>query len=155
MLYYSKSFLPHALGFWQPGSTNKSIPPFKFKQNLGRSLLQSDCASGVKGRKNYYSGWCQFWRLARVSGGILTIFEKKDPTRPGLEVDLYAFTDSGARTQTQLLPNDTPLNTMDSTAIACLPKRADFFEDNVSINLNHWMTKASAIGAATRFDKQI
>lgn len=160
MAHYSRTPVSVAVGFWRPGP-DKSIQPFKFKQNLGRSVVQSDCASGVSGRRNYYSGWCQFVRSARASDGLVTLFPRRtdDPDCPqqhGLDVDLYVYRENPlpGTTQTQRVPEDGAFDTNGMTAVACLPRRADFFEDNVSVSLEFWMTTANATGVASRFDVQ-
>ena len=151
-LIYSKEPVPDALGFWQPGP-GKKIAGFKFKKNLGRSDLQANCASGVTGRKNYYSGICQFIRAAKVLDGCVFLYNRGD--KPGLDIDVYAYYDNPdlrGGIQTFKVEDNTPFYTGGINAVTCLPKHADFFEDNVSIDLNHWMTKANAVGAASRFE---
>ena len=151
ILHYSKTAVPDALGFWQPGA-GKKIQGFKFKQNSGRSDLQTNCASGVTGRKNYYSGLCQFIRAAKVLDGTVYFFQKGD--KPGLEVDIYVYYEKPKEgyPQTFKVEEDSRFYTGGINAVTCLPKHADFFEDNVHIDLNHWMTKASTVGAASRFE---
>ena len=65
MVHYSKKPVAKALGMWYPTGSSQ-IKGFKFLQNHGKSELIGNCAAGVTGRKNYYSGWCQFVRQARA-----------------------------------------------------------------------------------------
>jgi len=153
MVHYSKVPVPNALGFWQPSNKYK-IQGFKFKQNHGRNDLQTNCASGVTGRKNYYSGICQFIRMAKNLDGTVYLYNKND--KPGLDVDVYVYYDDLMKEelkkpQTFKVEHETAFYTGGIQAVTCLPKHAEFYEDNMTIDLNHWMTKASAVGAASRF----
>jgi len=150
LLHYSKTAVPSAAGFWRPGPTKK-IQGFKFKRNQGRSDLIGNCASGVAGRKNYYSGWCQFVRAARNMGGRVTAYGH--PGR-GLDVDVYLYCE-GTRDGVQTVRME-PMESADVNegvnAVACLPRHAPFVEGAERMDLSHWMTKASTVGAASRFE---
>lgn len=85
VLHYSKTRITRALGFYSPGPDH-SIAGFKFTRNHGRVELIGNCAAGLAGKKNYYSGWCQFIRAAKDVNGSLWVFAKKE-SQPGLDVD--------------------------------------------------------------------
>jgi len=73
MLNFSKTRVKNAIGFYCAGAGH-AIQGFKFKRNFGRAELIGNCASGVTGRKNFYSGWCQFIKAARSVNGHLWIY---------------------------------------------------------------------------------
>lgn len=53
----------------------KSVPAFKFK-NGGRSELMREMSGGTGERiKRYYSGFCQFVKLAKSFDGKLTLYD--------------------------------------------------------------------------------
>lgn len=147
--YYSRTKVEGAIAFWKPGP-GKTIQGFKFKKNCGRSDLIKNCAAGIAGRKNYYSGWCQYIRLAKALDGTMTIYER---TGKGLDVDIYVYYDPPVNgKQTFQIEEGVPFEVKGFDAVTCLPKHADFFEDNVVINLNHWLTIASTIGASSKIE---
>ena len=90
--HYSKTKVPGAIGFYAPGP-GQTIPGFKFKSKQGRNELIGNCSSGgVAGRKNYYSGWCQFIRAAKTMNGSLWIYPRAED-KAGLAFDgAYRFT---------------------------------------------------------------
>jgi len=157
MIQYSKVLVPNALGFY----ASNTIPEFKYKRNLGRAELIGNCASGVAGRKNYYSGWCQFIRAARSAfktennekseRGELWIYPLP-VGQQGLHVDIYLYQNDRS-CQTVVLSEGKNLRNeiCDIDGIACLPKHADFFADVKSVDFNRWLTEANSIGAVTRF----
>ena len=148
VLHYSKTPLEHAIGMWTPGA-GKQISGFKFKQNLGRSVLIGSCSSGVQGRKNYCSGWCQFVRAARLQAGQVTIW---DPTSKGLPVDIWLYNDTNKTNLDQshklVLGEATDVSTI--LAVACLPKNTDFYA-NLTVDLHKWMADGNSLGAVSKF----
>lgn len=56
-LKYSRVPVRNAIGFYCAGEGH-SIRGFKYSKIFGHADLIGNCASGVFGRKNYYSGWC-------------------------------------------------------------------------------------------------
>lgn len=157
-LQYASTPYPNALGFY----SSPSIPSFKFRKNFGRAELIGNCASGVQGRKNYYSGWCQFIRAARSDfkaeeqefgeiSGELWIFPRNEDLQ-GLDVDMYVY-DAMASYQTIPLSENVPLRKeiLDADAITCLPKHSDVFEEVKQMELNVWLVRANNVGATTRF----
>ena len=62
-VHWSETPIEGAIAFFAP---RKNVPGFKFKQNGGRSELIREMSGGTGGRiKRYYSGWCQFIKLAK------------------------------------------------------------------------------------------
>ena len=157
-LQYTSTPVPNAIGFY----SSPSIPEFKYKKNFGRSDLIGNCASGVAGRKQYYSGWCQFIRAARSAisseeesygqtTGEFWIFPR-DHDQQGLDVDIYAY-DALASYQTVLLPENKSLQEeiLNSDAVTCLPQHSDVFGEVKKMELNRWLVHANNVGATTRF----
>jgi hypothetical protein len=157
-LQYSTSPVSNAIGFY----SSRSISAFKYKKNFGRADLIGNCAAGVQGRKNYYSGWCQFIRAARSAlkaeeeatgeiQGELWIYPRNEEER-GLDVDIYVY-DAMAEYQTIILPTNKALQeqVINIDAVACFPKHSDVFEEVKQMELNRWLTKANSIGATSRF----
>jgi Immune Mapped Protein 2 (IMP2) N-terminal domain len=144
--HYSKKYVPGAIGFYSPGPGQK-IPGFKFTSNQGRAELIGNCSGGVVGRKNYYSGWCQFVRAAKAMQGNLRIYPRYDG-QPGLDVDLYTYAKNPqpGLYQTEKIQVNTmwPMENFD--AVACLPKHAEFFE-GLTMDLTRWVEEGSKIGA--------
>ena len=145
ILHYSTSPLDHAIGAWSPGA-GKSIPGFKVKQNSGRSDLIGNCAGGVTGRKNYFSGWCQFVRAAKGLNGCVTLLEP--PTFVGLPTDVYVFMNE-SHSQTVKLRPGVPIDVSNILAVAALPKHTSFYSDSITIDIMKWLSEASSIGASS------
>lgn len=139
MIYYSKSPIANAVGFWKPGSGNK-IQGFKFKKNLGRSVLIGNCAAGIAGRKNYYSGWCQYIRLAKAMSGTVRVIPLLGE-KEGLDVDIYVY--YKAAHKTIKVPEEVDFDVTHIDAVTCLPKHSTLFDEVANIDLNHWMTISS------------
>jgi len=88
MLYYSNRQIPkNAIGFWCAGP-GKSIQGFKFKQNGGRVELIKGIAGGDQNRRKYFSGWCQFIKLAKSFNGCVIKFPNSEQ---GVEVDVIGY----------------------------------------------------------------
>ena len=158
-LQYTATPVPNAIGFY----SSPTIPEFKYKKNFGRSDLIGNCASGVAGRKQYYSGWCQFIRAARSAiaseektfgetTGEFWIFPRDHDDQKGLDVDMYIY-DALATYQTVLLSENKPLREelLNADAVTCLPKHSDVFEEVKQMELNRWLVRANNIGATSRF----
>lgn len=157
-LLYTSTPVQNAIGFY----SSPTIPEFKYKKNFGRADLIGNCASGIAGRKQYYSGWCQFIRAARSAiaseekthgetVGEFWIFPKEDGQQ-GLDVDLYAY-DALASYQTVLLPENKSLQQeiVCADAVTCLPKHSCIFEEVKQMELNRWLVRANNVGATSRF----
>jgi Immune Mapped Protein 2 (IMP2) N-terminal domain len=87
VLQYSEGPVPdNAVGFFCPGAGHK-IQPFKFTVNGGKSELIKGIAGGDSNRRKYYSGWCQFLKLAAAKGGLVIQFTAQQ----GVAVDVYGY----------------------------------------------------------------
>ena len=157
-LQYSTTRVRDAIGFYCAG-TGHTIRGFKFTKNFGRSELIGNCASGVTGRKNYYSGWCQFLRAARALNGPVWIYPRTE-SQPGLDVDIYVYYKE-PNDQNELaldgqnsnkLEDGVLCNISNIDGVACLPKHADFFTEVKTMDMNRWMTEGNIIGATSRFE---
>lgn len=155
-LKYSKTPVRNAIGFYCAGEGHK-IRGFKYTKNFGRADLIGNCASGVSGRKNYYSGWCQFIRAARSLNGPVWIYPR-DENSKGLDVDIYVYykepeVQKGSRgEQSKKLESGIKLDISEIDAIAVLPKHADFFSEIRTMDLPWWLTEANAIGSTSKFE---
>jgi hypothetical protein len=155
-LQYSKTPVRRAIGFYCAGK-GKMIRGFKFTKNFGRADLIGNCAAGVTGRKNYYSGWCQFIRAARAVNGPLWIYPR-DENSTGLDVDMYVYykepeiQEGSEGEQSKKLELNKKLNISEIDAIACLPKHSDFFSEIKRMDLPWWLTEANNSGATSKFE---
>eukprot|EP00536_Pseudo-nitzschia_multiseries_P016716 jgi/Psemu1/222341/e_gw1.1208.21.1 len=88
MLFYSNGQIPkNAVGFWCAGP-GQSIQGFKFKQNGGIVELIKGIAGGDQNRRKYFSGWCQFIKLAKAFNGYVIKFPNSEQ---GVEVDVIGY----------------------------------------------------------------
>lgn len=88
MIFYSSGKIPkNAVGFWCPGP-GRSIQGFKFKRNEGRVELIKGIAGGDQNRRKYFSGWCQFIKLAKAFNGYVIKFPNSEQ---GVEVDVIGY----------------------------------------------------------------
>jgi hypothetical protein len=144
---YSKTPIVDAIGRWTPGG-GKKIAGFKFKQNLGKSVLIGNCAAGVQGRKNYSSGWCQFIRSARVMHGEVMLW---NPVAKGLMVDVYLYTDDNRPMhQTYKLKQGVVVDVQKPLAVACIPKGTSFY-GSMTVDIFKWLADGSNYGASIKF----
>lgn len=72
-LQYSRTPVENAVGFWAAGH-GKKIQPFKFNGG-GRQELIKGIAGGEIGKKNYYSGVCQFVKEAKKFKGWVLLHD--------------------------------------------------------------------------------
>ena len=146
VIHYSKTPIENAIGMWVPGG-GKKISGFKFKQNLGKAVLIGSCASGVQGRKNYCSGWCQFVREAKILNGWVTLW---DPVSKGLKVDVWLYRDDKrASHQSVKLEQGVPTSTDKLLAVAALPKYTEFY-NGMAVDILKWLADAGNIGSSSR-----
>jgi Immune Mapped Protein 2 (IMP2) N-terminal domain len=170
--HYSKTKVAEAVAFFAPGP-GQTIPAFKFRSNQGRSSLIGNCSGGVEGRKRYYSGWCQFVRAAKAAQGTLWLFPR-NTLQGGLAVDIcectfayctfllvfisqYCQSMSDAYTtkpkpgahQTVKLQDNVNHDIYVISAVACLPRHAEFFE-GLTMDLTRWVEEGSKVGAASQ-----
>jgi hypothetical protein len=144
-LYYSKGDVPaNAVGFWVPGE-GKQIQGFKFKQHGGRSELIKGIAGGDSNRRKYFSGWCQFIKLARQMNGRVIKFPNADQ---GVEVDIYAYSQSDcAPVFLDLDEGLVDVNSFD--AIAVTPKHNVNFQGIHTLIMNNFVERGNIAGATT------
>ena len=155
-LKYSKTPVRNAIGFYCAGEGH-TIRGFKYTKNFGRADLIGNCASGISGRKNYYSGWCQFIRAARLLNGPVWIYPR-DENSTGLDVDIHVYykepdvqKGSGGE-QSKKLESGIKLDISEIDAIAVLPKHADFFSEIRTMDLPWWLSEANSIGSTSKFE---
>jgi hypothetical protein len=123
ILLYSKGKIPlNAIGFWCPGP-GCSIQGFKFKQAGGQVELIKGIAGGDQNRRKYFSGWCQFIKLAKAMNGYVIKFPN---SAQGVEVDVIGY--KKAREQPIEIDLDEGLIEVgDFDAISVVPKHNDTF----------------------------
>jgi len=137
---YSHGPVAGAMGFWCPGP-EKSIQGFKFKQNQGRS----DIIKNVIGRdikKKYFSGWCQFVKAARMSGGLLC----KWPNKGGIEVDIYVFNKETCGIKH--VENGEYCDVSAIDAVACIPAGNETYSGVKRGEYNKFLNLGQGVGAS-------
>mmetsp|Transcript_20023 Transcript_20023/g.28498 ORF Transcript_20023/g.28498 Transcript_20023/m.28498 type:complete len:172 (+) Transcript_20023:291-806(+) len=144
--HYSKTPVPHAIGFWCAGQ-DKKIQGFKFTQNLGRSELIRNCAAGNEGRKNYYSGWCQFVKAAKLMKGSVKKIATDESTQC-LEVDVYLYYKEGDKVIK--LEDGVLIDASNMDAVACVPKNCDIFGNLTKMDEGMFLHKCSESGASSK-----
>jgi hypothetical protein len=145
--HYSKTSVPNAIGFWCAGQ-GKKIQGFKFTQNCGRSELIRNCAAGTEGRKNYYSGWCQFVKAAKLMKGSVTKIPVIAEEVQCLEVDVYLYYKDGDRVVK--MEDGVPIDATGIDAVACLPKDCDIFGNLTKMEEGMFLHKCSESGASSK-----
>lgn len=150
MEYYSRTPVEGAIGRWVPGE-GKKIAGFKFKQNLGRSVLIGNCSAGVQGRKNYCSGWNQFVRSAKVYGGTVMLWDPPEGVK-GMAVDVWLYkNDTRPGHQSQKLSIGVSTNVDSILAVCTIPKNTRFY-DGISVDLLKWLADGSNYGVSSKFE---
>ena len=144
--HYSKTVVPHAIGFWCAGK-GKKIQGFKFAQDMRRSELIRNCAAGVEGRKNYYSGWCQFVKAAKLMKGSVKKIHA-DKSTQCLEVDVYLYYKEGDHVVKLEEGVLTDVSEMD--AVACLPKNSDLLGKTSKMDELLFLHRGAEAGASTK-----
>jgi len=147
---YSKTPIQNAIGRWVPTGTKK-IANFKFTQNLGKTILIGNCAAGVNGRKNYFGGWCQFIKSARINDAEVTLW---DPSGKGLKVDVWLYTtDYRPGRQSIKLEEGVPTNVANILAVAALPKHTPFYS-GMTVDLLKWLQDGTRHGKSSKIDQK-
>jgi hypothetical protein len=144
--HYSKIALPEAIGFWQPGE-GKKIQGFKFKQNLGKSELIRNLTGGVEGRKNFYSGWCQFIKSAKLMKGTITKYAVPEGVQ-ALEVDIYMYYKEGDKIV--MIEDGVAIDVTTMSGVACLPKNHDALGGASKMDEVMFFQKTSDAGSSTK-----
>jgi len=145
MLYYSKGQIPsNAIGFWCPGP-GRSIQGFKFKQAGGRVELIKGIAGGDQNRRKYFSGWCQFIKLAKAFNGYVIKFPNSEQ---GVEVDVIGYKTSEEKAyELDLDAGLIEVGVFD--AIAVVPKHNPTFHGVHTIVKNSFLEMGQLAGSAT------
>jgi Immune Mapped Protein 2 (IMP2) N-terminal domain len=148
MILYSRGEIPmNSIGFWCAGP-GRTIQDFKFKQAGGWSELIKGIAGGDQNRRKYYSGWCQFIKMAKAMNGYVIKFPN---CIQGVEVDVVAY--HSATSQPYELDLDEGLVEVgDFDAISVIPKHNTTFRGIKSINLNNFLELGNLAGASTKLN---
>jgi hypothetical protein len=145
MLHYSRGPVPeNAVGFWCAGQ-GESIQGFKFVAKGGRSELIKGIAGGDSNRRKYFSGWCQFIKLAHQKKGRVIKFPN---SHQGVEVDVYGFSIK-LDTPTFLALDEGLVDVQDVDAIAVVPKHNVNFQGLHSLLLGNFLDRGNLAGSAT------
>jgi hypothetical protein len=145
MLYYSKGPVPsNAVGFWSCGH-DQTIQEFKFKQAAGRSELIKGIAGGDSNKRRYFTGWCQFLKLAKAKKGRVIQFT---PETQGLPVDVYGYhqADNSCRLL-EVCEGLIDLNQVD--AVAVMARNHEFLKGVKTIGMNNFMDLGNIAGGTT------
>jgi Immune Mapped Protein 2 (IMP2) N-terminal domain len=144
VLQYSEGPVPdNAVGFFVPGAGHK-IQPFKFKQNAGKSELIKGIAGGDSNRRKYFSGWCQFLKLAVAKGGLAIQFTAQQ----GVAVDVYGYLKDKQRPEfIDLASGLVDVSAYD--AFAVMPKDHTFLKGVKSIVISNFLELGNLAGAST------
>ena len=152
MLLYTKSKIPlNAIGFWCPGPKN-SIQGFKFKQNgSGRVELMKGIGGGDQNRRKYYSGWCQFIKMAKQMNGYVIKFPITS-AQGGVEVDLVGYKKSDQQ-PFELNLDDGLVEVNEIDAIAAIPKHNSTYKGVKSVVLSNFLEMGNLAGASMKMEK--
>lgn len=144
LLHYSEGPVPeNAVGFWCAGP-NQKIQPFKFKQNSGRSELIKGIAGGDANRRKYFSGWCQFMKLAVAKQGLVIQFNAQQ----GVPVDVYGYKKD--KQQPVLLDLESGLvDVSQYDAVAVMPQGHEFMKGVKSMLQSNFLELGNLAGAST------
>jgi hypothetical protein len=142
-LYYSKTTILGAIGFWAPGSGGKKIQGFKFQQDGGRVDLIKGIMGGSANQKRFFMGWSQFVKAAKGYNGSVCKF----PNHGGLEVDIYVLYGEDLA----LLDVDQGLCDVSNVdAVACVPKGKITFAGVKSMDMHRFLNTGNMVGAALK-----
>lgn len=144
---YSKSGISGAIGRWTTCG-QKGISGFKFKNTKGNVVI-AGCSGGTQGRRNYFSGWCQFVRAACHMESVVMMWDPPEGKK-GLPVDVWVYTnDNRPGHQSVRLRPGIGRKTSGVLAIACLPKGTQFY-DQITIDINKWFSEGSSLGGCLK-----
>jgi len=139
---YSMNVVPKALGFWCPGRS-VHLKSFKFNQNEGKSDLMKDIA-GKHYRKNYFNGWCQFIKAAKMNEGSVCKWSQHQR----IELDIYVFFDDSC--EIQKIEDGELFDVSEIDAVAVLPKGNTTFTGVHSGEIGNFLNKGHAAGVSMR-----
>ena len=137
---FSHSVVQEAIGFWAPGP-GKKLQGFKFKQNQGKSDLMKGVA-GKDYKKKYYSGWCQYIKLAKSFNGFFVKYSEKDH----IEVDVYVFFHETC--EIEKVPNSKLFDVSSISAVACVAKGNTTFDGVKTGEYGTFLNKGATAGAS-------
>lgn len=145
MLFYTQSQIPlNAIGFWTPGP-GRAIQGFKFKQAGGRVELIKGIAGGDRNCRKFFSGWCQFVKMAKAMNGYVIKFPNAEQ---GVEVDIVTY--KKEEEQPFELDMDEGLIEVGAfDAVAVVPKHNPTFKGLHSIVLTNFLELGNLAGAST------
>lgn len=145
MLFYSKGKIPkNAIGFWCAGP-GRSVQGFKFKQNGGKIELIKGIAGGDSNRRKFFSGWCQFIKLAKAFNGYVIKFPNSEK---GVEVDVIGY--KAEEEKAYELDLDAGLiEVKEFDAISVVPKHNSTFHGIHKMPCNLFLESGQKSGAAT------
>ena len=141
-LHWSEAPVAGALAFFEP---RKSVPAFKFKTNGGRSELLREMSGGTGERiRRFYTGLCQFVKLAKSFDSTLVFYEHG--TLPNVEIALI----DGAKTEYNVIrvKNNAPVESLASvTAVGVAPGAYPCF-DASTFSREYFISTATREGSA-------
>jgi len=129
-LNWSQGGVDSSIGYFKP---TKSVPKFKFKAKGGKSELTRETNSN---RKNYFEGWCNYFKLAKEFRGSLMYKTS----------DVMLLTHIGSKIA--ILPRGELLDIKVIEAVAAIPGTSSAFEGIMTCDRGSFLNKAQAIGAA-------
>ena len=143
-IQYSRVPVENAVGFWAAGH-GKKIQGFKFNGG-GRQELIKGIAGGENGKKNYYSGVCQFIKEAkRFKGWVLL----HDTIVQGIDVDVYVYWRDGSRMQKLDFAGDQLCDISDCDAVTVVPRDSDVYKGVKNIDVGTFLNKGTQKGCCT------
>jgi Immune Mapped Protein 2 (IMP2) N-terminal domain len=142
VLQYSEGRPQNAVGLFVPGMGH-NIEQFKIKRNEGKCELPNGIAGRDSNRRNYYSGWCEFLKLAFAKGGLVMQFN----VQQGVAVDMYGYRKYEQRPE--LIDLASGLGDVSSyDAVAVVPKDHALLKDVKSIAISTFLKLGNSAGAS-------
>ena len=131
-----------ALAFFEP---RKTVPAFKYKSNGGRSELIREMSGGTGERiKRFYTGLCQFVKLAKSFDAALVFYEHG--TLPSVEIALI----DGSKSDYNVVrvATNAPVESLASvTAVGVAPGASDAFAAS-TFSREYFISTATKAGSA-------
>ena len=143
-IQYSRVPVENAVGFWAAGH-GKKIQGFKFNGG-GRQELIKGIAGGENGKKNYYSGVCQFVKEAKKFSGYVLLH---DTIVQGIDVDVYVYWRDGSRMQKLDFAGDQLCDISDCDAVTVVPRDSDVYKGVKNIDVGTFLNKGTQKGCCT------
>jgi len=143
-IQYSRTPVDNAVGFWAAGH-GKKIQGFKFNGG-GRQELIKGIAGGEIGKKNYYSGVCQFVKEAKKFKGWVVM---NDIVAKGIDVDVYVYWRDGSRMAKLDFSDGRLQDISDVDAVTVVPRDSDFYKGVKNIDIGTFLNKGTQKGSCT------